>query len=63
MTPGWPVKDGSEETKPTTLTIRVMRSRSPMTLLTAAKGVDGAGGGAGDFGVLGGRPSAPDLAR
>src|SRR6478752_8433060 len=37
MTAGWPVNDGSEETNPTTLTMRVMRSRSPMTLLTAAR--------------------------
>ena len=36
MTPGWPVKDGSEDTNPTTLTIRVIRSRSPITLFTAA---------------------------
>ncbi len=35
-TPGWPVKDGSLATKPTTLTTRVTLSRSPTTDFTAA---------------------------
>ena len=36
MTPGCPVKSGAEATKPTTLTTRSIRSRSPTTDLTAA---------------------------
>ena len=36
MTPGWPVKSGAEATKPTTLTMRVMRSSEPIAPSSAA---------------------------
>jgi len=37
ITPGWPVNAGSEDTNPLTLTTRVTRSKSPITLFTAAR--------------------------
>src|SRR5690349_2974440 len=37
ITAGWPVKSVAEATKPTTLTTRAIRSRSPATDFTAAR--------------------------